>query len=87
MEKRIGTVSILISNRDVVEQVNRLLSESASLILARQGLPLREHGLHFISLIIEGTIEEISALTGKLGRMPEVEAKAMFAKVKKNVTE
>ncbi len=80
MEKRIGSISILISNRDIVSQVNALLSEFASLILARQGLPLREHGIHFISLIIEGTTDEISALTGKLGRLPDVEAKSMVAK-------
>lgn len=80
MEKRIGSISILISHRDIVPQVNALLSEFASLILARQGLPLREHGIHFISLIIEGTTDEISALTGKLGRLPDVEAKSMVAK-------
>lgn len=80
MEKRIGSISILISQRDVIPQVNLLLSEFASLILARQGLPLREHGLHFISLIIEGSTDQISALTGKLGRLPFVEAKSMVAK-------
>lgn len=80
MEKRIGSISILISNRTIVPQVNLLLSEFADLILARQGLPMREHGLHFISLIIEGTTEQISALTGKLGRLADVEAKSMVAK-------
>ena len=82
MEKRIGSISVLISNRDIVPQVNELLSESADLILARQGLPLRDKGIHFISLIIEGTTDQISALTGKLGRLPDVEAKSMVAKVK-----
>lgn len=80
MEKRIGSISILISNRDIVPQVNLLLSEYASLVLARQGLPLREQGIHFISLIVEGQMETISALTGKLGRLPQVEAKAMVAR-------
>ena len=92
MEKRIGSISILISNRDIVPQVNELLSEFADLILARQGLPLRDKGsqglplrdkgIHFISLIIEGTTDQISALTGKLGRLPDVEAKSMVAKLK-----
>lgn len=80
MEKRIGSISILVSNREIVPQVNQILSEYSALIMARQGLPLREHGLHFISLIIEGTNAEISALTGKLGRLPNVEAKSMVAK-------
>ena len=34
------------------------------------------------SLIIEGTTDQISALTGKLGRLPDVEAKSMVAKLK-----
>ena len=80
MEKRIGSISILISNRDIVPQVNELLSEFAEMILARQGLPMRDKGIHFISLIIEGTTDQISALTGKLGRLPDVEAKSMVAK-------
>ena len=62
--------------------MNELLSEFADLVLARQGLPLRDKGIHFISLIIEGTTDQISALTGKLGRLPDVEAKSMVAKVK-----
>ncbi|MBO7629380.1 MAG: iron-only hydrogenase system regulator [Bacteroidales bacterium] len=82
MEKRIGSISILISNRDIVPQVNELLSEFAEMILARQGLPMRDKGIHFISLIIEGTTDQISALTGKLGRLPDVEAKSMVAKLK-----
>lgn len=80
MEKRIGCISILISNRDIVSQVNLLLSEFAEIILARQGLPLRDYGIHCISLIVEGTTDQISALTGKLGRLPDVEAKSMVAR-------
>ena len=80
MEKRIGSISILISNRDIIAQVNQILSEFAPFILARQGLPLHERGIHFISLIIEGSTNDISALTGKLGRLPHVEAKSMVAK-------
>ncbi|MCR5115442.1 MAG: iron-only hydrogenase system regulator [Bacteroidales bacterium] len=80
MEKRIGSISILLSNRDIVPQINALLTEYAPLILARQGLPLRDRGIQFISLIIEGSTDDISALTGKLGRLPNVEAKSMVAR-------
>lgn len=82
MEKRIGTVSILISNREIVPKVNQLLSEFGDFILARQGLPLHDRGLHFISLIIEATTDDISALTGKLGRLPDVEVKSILTKNK-----
>lgn len=80
MEKRIGSLSILISNREVVPQVNQILSDFADLILARQGLPIREQNIHFISLIIEGRTDDFNALTGKLGRLSDVEAKTIVAK-------
>lgn len=80
MEKRIGSINLLVSDREIVPEINHILSEYALLIMARQGLPLREYGLHFITLVVEGTNAEISALTGKLGRLPNVEAKSMVAK-------
>ncbi|MGI6292012.1 MAG: TM1266 family iron-only hydrogenase system putative regulator [Bacteroidales bacterium] len=82
MEKRLGIISILISNADIVKKVNDLLSEYSHLILARQGLLIRNYNLNFISLIIEGTTDEISALTGKLGRLENVEVKSVLSKIK-----
>ena len=63
MEKRIGTITILIKGKTSVPTVNALLSEYSSIILARQGLPLHNRNINVISLVIEGTIETISALT------------------------
>ena len=80
MEKRLGTISILISNPEIIPKVNYLLSEVSLLILARQGLPLREHNINFISIIIEGNTDQISSLTGKLGKLPDVEVKSMLSK-------
>ncbi|NLJ82937.1 MAG: CopG family transcriptional regulator [Bacteroidales bacterium] len=82
MEKRIGTISILVSDTEIIPKINQLLSDAGGLILARQGLPIREYELNFISLIIEGNINEINALTGRLGRLPHVEAKSMLSKIK-----
>lgn len=80
MEKRIGTISIVIYDKAVASTVNNLLSEYADSILARQGLPLLDKGLHIITLVIESTSNEINALTGKLGRLENVEVKSILAK-------
>jgi len=69
MEKRLGVVSILLESKDSVRTMNTILSDFGELILARQGLPLRHKGIHVISLVVEGTTDEIGALTGKLGRL------------------
>ena len=82
MEKRIGTITILIKGKTSAPVVNSLLSEYSSIILARQGLPLHDRNIHIISLVIEGTTEVISALTGKIGRLKDVEVRSILTKYK-----
>ena len=82
MEKRIGTITILIKGKTSVPAINTLLSEYSAIILARQGLPIHHHNINVISLVIEGTTEIISALTGKIGRLKDVEVKSILTKYK-----
>jgi putative iron-only hydrogenase system regulator len=85
MEKRVGVVSILIDRRESVPDVNGILSQHHECILGRQGLPLKDKGIHVISLIVEGTTDEIGALTGKLGRLAGVQVKSMLTKHREDV--
>jgi len=80
MEKRIGTITILIKGDASIQAINALLTEYSGIVLARQGLPIRNRDIHVISLIIEGTTEIISALTGKIGRLKNVEVKSILTK-------
>ena len=80
MEKRIGTITILIRAREAASAVNGLLSDHSNIILCRQGLPFREREVAVISLIVEGSVDSINALTGKLGRVEGVECKAVVTK-------
>jgi putative iron-only hydrogenase system regulator len=82
MEKRIGTITILIKGNKAAPAVNSLLSQYSSIILARQGLPLHNRNINVISLVIEGTTEIISALTGKIGRLNDVEVKSILTRYK-----
>lgn len=85
MEKRIGIVGIVIEDFSFVSQVNDILHEYANLIVCRMGLPYKERGVSVISLIMDGTNDEISALTGKLGRVKGVSVKSMITKGTKNI--
>ena len=80
MEKKIGTISILITNREIVENVNNLLSGFGDIIVARQGIPLREEELFVISLIVKSQADTINALTGKLGRLKGVKVRSILIK-------
>ena len=84
MEKRLGTINVLVYDRETVPEVNRILSTYSDCILARLGLPLRERNLHVITIVVEATNEQFGALTGKLGRLPFVEAKSMLSKSNQN---
>ena len=79
MEKRIGAVVILVRHQQSVEALNRILTTHASMILGRQGIPLRERELSVISLVLEGTTDELGAITGQLGRIPGVRVRSVMA--------
>ena len=80
MEKRIGTITILLRDREAAPSVNHILSEHSGIILCRQGLPFHDCPVAVISLIVDGSMQEINALTGPLGRLPGVECKAVVTK-------
>ncbi|MDD6360946.1 MAG: TM1266 family iron-only hydrogenase system putative regulator [Eubacteriales bacterium] len=79
--KRIGVIGIVVENRSVVSDVQNLLSEFSEIILGRMGIPDRESGISAISLIIKGSVEEISALTGKLGKIRNISVKSALTGV------
>ncbi len=79
MEKRIGAVVILVRDQQSVEALNRILSTHASMILGRQGIPLRDRELSVISLVLEGTTDELGALTGQVGRITGVRVRSVMA--------
>ena len=80
MEKRIGTITVLILDRSRSAEINQLISEFSDIILCRQGLPFHERPVAVISLIVEGTPDRINALTGRLGRLAGVDSKAVLTK-------
>lgn len=80
MEKRIGTITVLILDRSRSTEINQLISEFSDIILCRQGLPFHERPVAVISLIVEGTPDRINALTGRLGRIAGVDSKAVLTK-------
>lgn len=83
MEKRIGTALILIESKNAVQQMNDIAFNHSSIIIGRQGLP-RSNGQNIISLVLEGTTDEIGSLTGQLGRLNGIQVKSVLLKNKNN---
>jgi putative iron-only hydrogenase system regulator len=80
MEKRIGAIIILVKDKENVHKLNDILTHHASIIIGRQGIPIRDRGVNVISLVIEGTQDEISTLSGQLGKLEGISSKAVWAK-------
>ncbi|MFP4621017.1 MAG: TM1266 family iron-only hydrogenase system putative regulator [Bacteroidales bacterium] len=79
MEKRIGTTIIRIHDRQKAGKLNQILSSHANIIIGRQGLPQTD-GTSIISLVLEGTTDEIGSLTGQIGRIPGIQTKSVLLK-------
>ncbi len=80
MEKRIGVIGIVIEDLTHITEVNEILHQYANVIVGRMGVPYRERGVNVISLIVDGTTDEIGALTGKLGKMKGLSVKSALSK-------
>jgi putative iron-only hydrogenase system regulator len=79
MGKRIGVIAILVEGRGpAVARVNELLSEYGHIIIGRLGIPYREKGVSVISITVEGTTDEVGALSGKLGMVEGVKTKSLL---------
>jgi len=82
-EARLGFVGIVVERREETARVNQVLTANGRVIKGRIGVPNQEDGTAVIGLIVEGTNEEIGALTGKLGNIPGITVKSALTGKKK----
>ncbi|MDI3527335.1 MAG: hypothetical protein PWR03_1518, partial [Tenuifilum sp.] len=71
---------ILVENLDSTIKLNQILSAHADIIIARQGIPLQQRGIRVISIVLEGTTDQIGALTGPIGKLSGVQVKTLMLK-------
>ena len=77
---RIALIGIVVENSDSVEQLNSLLSQDGNYIIGRMGIPYREKSLSIISIAMDAPNNVISALSGKIGMLPGISSKTIYAK-------
>lgn len=76
--KRIGSISIIVEKREDVLKLNEILSNFGEIILGRMGIPYREKNIWIINIIVDGTTDEVGALTGKLGQLKHIKVKSLM---------
>ena len=80
METKVAVFSIIIDDLGSVERVNELLHQYNEFIIGRMGLPYRQKNVHVICIALDAPMDRINALSGSLGRLEGVSAKASCAK-------
>ena len=81
MESRVAVLSIIVENENAVGEVNELLHRYGRFIIGRMGIPYRQKNVNIICIAIDAPNDEINALTGALGRIDGITAKAAYSKV------
>lgn len=83
METRVAVIGIIVESEESVNRLNGLLHDYGKYIVGRMGIPYREKGINIISIVIDAPQDMISALSGKIGALEGVSAKAAYSAVKK----
>lgn len=78
---RVALIGIIVSHPQSVDQLNALLHRYSQWIIGRMGIPYAKRDVNIISVAVDAPQDIISALSGKLGRLPGVNAKAIYSKV------
>ena len=81
MENRVAMISIVVEDYSAAESVNALLHQFGQYIIGRMGIPYRVRNISLISVAVDAPGDQISALSGKLGMIPGVSSKTVYAKI------
>ena len=60
--------------------MNNLLHRYSKYIIGRMGIPYEKKQVNIISIVLDAPGDIISALAGKLGRLPGVSSKALYSR-------
>lgn len=81
METRVAIIGIIVQNENVVDELNSLLHEYGKYIIGRMGIPYRAKKINIISIAIDAPQDIISALSGKVGKLPGISIKTAYSNV------
>ncbi|MBQ6635248.1 MAG: iron-only hydrogenase system regulator [Lachnospiraceae bacterium] len=83
MDTRVAVISIIVEDEGSAEDINRILHSYRQFIIGRMGIPYREKGINIISVAVDAPENEITALSGKIGRLGGVSTKTAYSKIAK----
>ena len=81
MNNRVAVISIIVEDNSAVSELNALLHQYGESIIGRMGIPYRTRDINIICVAIDAPGDSINALTGALGRIKGINAKATCSNV------
>lgn len=75
-------MSIIVEEADTVEVLNSILHEYREYIIGRMGIPYKEKRISIISIAVDAPQNTISAMSGRIGKLPGVSVKTAYSGVK-----
>ncbi len=81
METRVAVISIIIEDPASVQPMNDLLHQFSEYIIGRMGIPYRTKGVNIVCIAIDAPQDKINTLSGKIGKLTGVTAKAAYSNV------
>ena len=80
METRVAVISIIVEDIEAAESINILLHQYRQYVIGRMGVPHTPKKISIISVAVDGPMDAISALSGKLGAIEGVSTKSIYSK-------
>jgi len=80
-ETRVAVISVIVDSGADTEELNALLHGASEYIIGRMGIPYRAKGINIISVAIDAPQDVISALSGRIGRLPGIASKTAYSNV------
>ena len=78
-------MGIIVEELSSTETLNAILHEYGQYIIGRMGVPYRERKISIISVALDAPQDTISALSGKIGKLPGVNVKTAYSNVISNL--
>ena len=80
METRVAIIGIIVEAESSVESLNQILHEYGAWIVGRMGIPYPQKNINIISIAVDAPQDVISALSGRLGKLPGISSKTAYSK-------
>jgi putative iron-only hydrogenase system regulator len=81
VKNRIALIGIILESKESAPKLNAILHDYREYIIGRMGIPKAKENVAVISIVLDAPENIISALSGKIGMLPDVSVKTIYSKI------